>query len=52
MTVYFLAVADAHKAKQEAADVTDIDESEEYNEKEDNSDVPGRTEYDFRRKKT
>lgn len=35
----FLAVADAHKAKQEAADVTDIDESEEYNEKEDNSDV-------------
>lgn len=35
----FLAVADAHKAKQEAADVTDIDESEEYNEKDDNSDV-------------
>lgn len=35
----FLAVADAHRAKQEAADITDTDESEEYNEKDDNSDV-------------
>lgn len=35
----FLAVADAHKAKQETADITDPDESEEYNEKDDNSDV-------------
>ena len=35
----FLAVADAHRAKQEAADITDTGESEEYNEKDDNSDV-------------
>ena len=36
----FLAVADAHKAKQEAADFSEsMEESEEYNEKDDNSDV-------------
>lgn len=36
----FMAVADAHKAKQEAADFSEsMEESEEYNEKDDNSDV-------------
>ena len=36
----FLAVADAHKAKQEAADFSEsMEESEAYNEKDDNSDV-------------
>lgn len=35
----FMAVADARKAKQDVADITDTGESEEYNEKDDNSDI-------------